>query len=456
MDTRGRRGDQPPIRIRDAKPDETGVVEVVDLGPVERRRSSRSVRLGLLIVAGAAVLGAMALFPPGSKPTATPGPSAAAVAASPIPSSTPRATSRLTPTPTPPFFPPSFGPTPTPLPNAWVRSEVTIDRPMSPMGIWGVGDRFVGLATLDTGDYTNDAWVGLMSENGSDWQLTQVPPAIQDFLSWVMIGDRLWSFARVDGIAESTLQLVSTASGEEWDTLGAMADFGDATNGIAVLARIDGTWLASPWGIGESEGQVIRANLLRSTDGIHWSPVELPDAVPGMTFTMTYTIGETLALLGAVPQCCDGGGPMMEYTTTDGEHWNVADLPDALARSIGSIACSTSRCIATGYHEVVGVWLPQLYARQEAGDWTLLEVDPLPELNTLAAYPDGFVAMDSEPGWAWVSTDGTDWRRVQVMARDEASSVYALAINDRMVLGMTDSPAGGLAVWHGDLEALVH
>jgi hypothetical protein len=431
---------------------ETVPVNLVELQAVGRTRRPSPLPLFLI---GMAVVAIIAFALGGSlatPPAASPGPSTVAAiatgtAAAGTPTPRPRSTMNL----------PTAAPTPTPAPTfpwTWVRSEL---RPgTSVAGIWGAGDRILLLEQLPRDNEDRYDWQVETLVAGGAWQSFSAPPAIAELFGGSVIDDRLWFIARVEGVtdADTSWQLVSTETGESWETHGATEGLGPVA-AVSFLRQFRGVWMANVWGHEGSD-----ARMLWSADGRIWHVARLPEFGGTFEFWDAGAIGDRMLLLGREFRSFEDVETFV-LTSTDGKVWkrSPAPLPEgALARQL---SCSVDVCVIPvdpleqdGTRRVV--------LRTSNGlDWSGITLDlpmlaPASTIQSIRPAGRGFVAGGGQSGFAFLSADGRDWLAVQVMPADRLEYLDVLAVGGDLVVGHAPSQDSSVpdAIWQGSLSEM--
>jgi hypothetical protein len=450
MDTRRRPPSRDDRRAMPAPRSDGAAVEVIELGST----GPTGWRNGPVALLGVAVAGILAFAVIGAavKPPA-PSPSAPVIA---IASQLPAATS-VAPTsaPTRPPPPPTRSPA-----WQWRREDLLPDEGLTfPLGMWAVDGRVIVLA-----EHGDDDHLFARLESGSAWQTVAPPPAITEFMGGSVVDGEVYFLAKVGGVTDddATLQLIRTANGEGWQSMGTATGLG-RVDGVVFIGRVGDTLVASlvRWRPDLGEG-AIEVELRWSEDGTHWEVADVPHVEVGATFDYIAMFGETMVVLGTKYE--PEGHDQFLLTSTDGKTWRklVFDLPQYYAPT--ALACDDAVCVVLA-DPFGGAETVQLALRTSdlGASWTsdFVEVPAggQPIVANLTAIDAGFLAMGSYSGSytgsAFVSADGGQWRALEVMAPGEAEYLAHLVVSGDAVIGLGSWDVGNTSIWTGSLSELL-
>jgi hypothetical protein len=440
----------PPRYVSEVGTD-TVPVSLVELTSVNRPKSGRgSYAAGALLVGFVGFILGVAVASPAT-PSPSPAPFARATASngeSADPSvaapTSPAATPRPTPRPT------------SPPPWAWTRSDLLPDQPISLLSMWGVGDDILALAQAQTVG-NEPAWAIARLEPGWDWVLA-TPPRVIDGVSAGLVSDeRLWLFARVGGLTpdDAAWHLVSTRDGERYEALDAASGLGQI-DGVTLLAKAGRTWLVQTFAYNGDAGEgAVVIRFLRSTNGVQWEDVVIPDLETDLWDVRAASLGDRLVLSATVG---DPSNPVHEIlTSVDGRTWRRAIEPETLDTA-SDLACNDQTCVLTGF-EFSAPSVPVAWVSSDGTHWTesqtKTDTTSVP-LERLIVTDEGFLAVSGRPTSAWTSgPDGQAWERREVIAGDDDLQIIGLAAAGDTVIATTErlgtEPYG---VWRGSLSLL--
>ncbi|HUQ43327.1 MAG TPA: hypothetical protein VM451_02795 [Candidatus Limnocylindria bacterium] len=367
-----------------------------------------------------------------NEPTGSP--AIASIAAGPTP--------RVAPTPEP---------TRSPGPTEWVPYAMNLTTDTELMDLWTLDGQFV-LPAKTYGPEGAASYVLLESTTGRTWVPTFVPTAIQELQAGNLIDGRLWFIARVEGVANSTVELVSTDGRGDWQTLGPSDGLDLDNGGATVLARASDRWVVSTWSYpccgGEGD---VALEIRTSPDGVHWSTSEAPASGQESIYA-SFTLGGTLGLAGV--KGGDVEPSSFFLTTRNGKAWTRTDLPFETVGQIFDTACSETLCVGIGSRQELGVYLPTMVTWSKGSDWVLADGEGLPSLARITTTPFGFVGLDERATTAWLSSDGIEWHDVDVIVEAGGHYPFQLAVNDEYVAAVGVRDMGSTYIsWAGNLAA---
>lgn len=355
---------------------------------------------------------------------------------------------------------------------AWTREPLLPDAdPLTVQSITTVGDRVlvVGERTGPNGE--TKSWSLARLEPGVGWRDAAMPAGILYLTGESAIDGRLWAVARVGGSApdDGTWELVSTADGQTWESLGPATGLEpggeDRFWGAPFIARLGDVWImaAISYRTVGTDGSVIESDrLVWSQDGVHWSEASVPNQAPREYYEHLARIGDTVVVLGTDWNDGVPTTPVL-LTSSDGKAWTRAEVesppffPPNYKIATG-LACSEATCLVLGgTHEASGKYFA--LTSSDGGSWELRDLD-LPIAATAAGPPiglvwteAGFVTVGNNTGFALRSEDGTSWAALKVMPHWLESDLVGLAVVGDTVIALEsnlgDGPPG---VWHGRLS----
>lgn len=426
-------------------------VEIVELSaPAPRRPPSPNTIWAAIIVVGLTGFGAGFAWPrDGSGDPAASGIPVAAES-QPVTGQTPAA-SGGTPTP-PPSVRPSPRPTRTPGPAEWRASDLAISTDTEIVDVVSLDGQFVMPVRTSDAD-GQSAYSLLVSLSGRTWTPTLVPPAIRYVQAGTVIDGRLWFIATVEGVAQTTFELISTDGRGDWQSLGPTEGLGIEEGGANLLARVADRWVVSTYRYDCCvEGPPVQ-DVRTSSDGVTWSIADVPaDQAEGVH--RSFSIDGTLGLLGMRNE--EVNPTTFVLTSRDGRTWARSDFERDAVGQIYDVRCTDDVCIGFGTREKVGAYLPTIATSANGIDWVPVESDAIPELSNVTVIPGGFLGLDSRSTTAWVSSDGVDWHGVVVIPNDiGAHYVFRLATNQEYVAAIGAKDDGSTIVsWAGTLDTL--
>ena len=433
---------------------DTGLVKLIDLQTVgDPGWRNRPVAIVVVAVAGILAVAALAaaIRPPGD-----PSPTVPAIGlASPSP---------VAPSPEATFPPPGRDthvpatPQPTdPPPWAWNRVDLLPGYELAPIGIWATSSAFLILAEQPASvDGQRPSWLFAHSTLRGTWELVAPPPAIYEFKGGSVIDGELWFVARVGGVVEAstTWELVSTTTGDEWNSFGA-SDLGPV-DGVSFIGRVGDRWVAPTWQYRDDAGEgAVRTDLKWSRDGLAWHSARLP-AMDGIAlFNRAAMLGDTMVVLGE--REVDGQLEPMVLYSTDGMTWQ--ESPSAVPENYTptGLACSGTACVIVATTFSLS---DSAIARQTSDlqQWSGADiVAPAAEtgafLISLTTTDAGFLAMGAGTGYAFLSEDGLAWQSLQVIAPPSGmDALDGIAVSGSAVVALTRGPdSGDPSVWSGTL-----
>ena len=351
--------------------------------------------------------------------------------------------------------PPSLGPISTPLPRwAWTRTELLAGDPLNVLGIWSVGNQILVLGDESTNGGAPD-WTVAVLEPGRAWRQWSAPGAIERITGASVVGDRLWFFARVNGLVTGDIpwRLVGTGDGESWEALEPATGL-EEVDTVQFVGRSGDTWVAAIWPFETDTG--VQPRLIYSEDGVGWTDAVVPALGGVLSFDRIAALGDTLivtATAGTEPETHQA-----ILTSTDGITWEQATLPATLDLPY-ALACSSTLCILTGF-EYDAPSMPVAWRSSDGRTWlesmTSMSGFDHSGIVYLVSTRDGFLGIEEYPRVAWLSSpDGITWQSFDVMPFDSPDQLIGIgAAGDTTVL-LAGAPEGGAVTWRGNLSSLV-
>jgi hypothetical protein len=445
MDTRR---DARSTEGRQSEPDltDTGLVNVIDLQTVgDPGWRNRPVAIVVVAVAGILAVAAMAAA---LRPRGDPTPTVPAIG---IASPSPVAPS-LEATFPPPGRETRVPPTPRPTdppPWAWNRVDFLPEYELNPVGIWVTRSGFLILAQQPAPvDGQRPSWLFAHSTLLRPWELVAAPPAIYELQGGSVIDERLWFIARVGGVTDErqTLELVSTSTGDDWETFGPSHGLG-TVDGVALMGRVDDRWVAATWrytGAGEGAGEM---DLHWSADGVAWHSAALPETDSAPLFVGAAMLGDTMVALGE----------REVLYSTDGMTWQASPstVPENYAPT--GLACSDVACVivASTFNLSGDVIARQTSDLQEwfGADVVAPRTETGDYLMGLTATDAGFLAIGAGTGYAFLSEDGLAWQSLQVTVAPSGTDAFmGLAVRGSDVVGLARGRSNEApSIWTGTL-----
>lgn len=273
---------------------------------------------------------------------------------------------------------------------------------------------------------------------------------IEDLSGGTVIDGRLTFLARTTGIdLHRGWQIASTADGDTWDALAPVQGLGDFDS-VQFLARGGSTWIVSTHTLDASGNDIQR--LARSSDGVHWTDVSLPDVGGIIELAHAATLGDTM-LLSLRAGTSDENREVL-LTSQDGITWRAAALPASL-QNTSDLACSIAACVLTGFEFDVPS-MPAAWITTDGTHWaeSSTQITDTSGSGIAIAVPTaaGFLGYETEPRLAWLSSpDAATWRSFEVLPADMTDSIYGLAVANQTIVAVADGPSGEPVVWRGAL-----
>ncbi len=193
-----------------------------------------------------------------------------------------------------------------------------------------------------------------------------------------------------------------------------------------------------------------RAAVFTSSDGIHWSAIDLPAPSTGQSFSAGLIAAGPAGyvVLGGYDGCVGGSGAIASaaplnapllWHSTDGQHWTSVRFPESSVNLVTLVAGGPGFLIGGDRH--VGSRLDAaIWTSRDGVTWTA--ANPLPDnqgmgsggpmqVNAIAAGPDRILAISGRTGYEpqgriWSSQDGITWQKVADLSASDPR-VYRVA-----------------------------
>lgn len=331
--------------------------------------------------------------------------------------------------------------------------------------MWSVGGRFVAIADRLMTQTDIESTV-LTSFDGRTWMAGSAPIEKLAIRAGVVEFGVLTVVGRSRSLDEPAWQSWSTSDGSTW-TSGVTLEGLDDVVEVRHLGRGSGKWVAavSVHRPGH-DGYVTGDELRYSDDGEEWHPAAA-ESLDELATIQGIASNELRTIVVTNEPTGDGTTQVRAWSSEAGVVWRPADI----ATLVGGASAVTSpamyeveagRFVVVGWEADQGIEHPRAWASYTGSNWEAAEIesgDRAPSGIVAVAFSravtvQSYVAI-GRWGNSWISSDGSRWMAVPILAPGVHDTIRAVAINDTVVAVGGASPVGP-RIWLGNLVLMRH